>query len=165
MKTINFRNLFQEVKDRKSLKSLYRKLSFENHPDRGGDVENMKIINCLYEEYFKKLKDLDFNGNETEEETKFETPEFFASIISELVKLQGIKIELIGSWLWLSGNTFIHKDKLSELSCFWSRSKKMWYWNGDDEKKNLRTHSKLEDLKDRFGCVNIKTEGDSLLNK
>lgn len=163
MKANNFRNLFNELKDRKSLKSLYRKLCFENHPDRGGEVENMKIINCLYEEYFKKLKDVDFNGNETEEETKFETPEFFASIISELVKLQGIKIELIGSWLWLSGSTFFHKDKLKELSCFWSKSKKLWYWNGDDEKRNIRTHSKFEDLKDRFGCVNIKTETTPLL--
>ena len=95
MKTINFRNLFQEVKDRKSLKSLYRKLSFENHPDRGGDVENMKVINCLYEEFFKKLKDLDFDGNETQEETEFETPEFFVNIISQLIKLEGIKIELM----------------------------------------------------------------------
>lgn len=159
----NFRNLFNEAKDRKSLKSLYRKLSFENHPDRGGNEENMKIINCLYEEFFYKLKDLDSNGNEAQEETQFETSEFFMNIISELVKLQGIKIELIGSWLWLSGNTFFHKDKLKELSCFWSRSKKLWYWNGDEEKKNIRTSSKFQDLKDRFGCVNIKTEETPLL--
>ena len=95
MGTIDFRKLFREVKDRKSLKSLYRKLCFENHPDRGGDVENMKVINCLYEEFFKKLKDLDFDGNETQEETEFETPEFFVNIISQLIKLEGIKIELI----------------------------------------------------------------------
>jgi hypothetical protein len=163
MNTQNFRILFAEMKDRRSLKSLYRKLSFENHPDRGGEVENMKIINCLYEEYFKKLKDIDFNGNETEEETKFETPDFFANIISELIKLQGLKIELIGSWLWLSGNTFVYRDKLKELSCFWSKSKKMWYWNGEEEKKNIRSHSKYQDLVDRFGCVDIKTEEINLL--
>lgn len=162
MKTNNFRKQFEELKDRKSLKSLYRKLCFENHPDRGGEVENMQIINNLYEEYFKKLKDIDFKGNETEE-TKFETPDFFTNIISELIKLQGIKIELVGSWIWLSGNTFFHKDKLNELSCFWSRSKKMWYWNGDNEKKNIRSHSKYEDLKDRFGCVNVETEYTPLL--
>lgn len=163
MGTIDFRKLFREVKDRKSLKSLYRKLCFENHPDRGGDVENMKVINCLYEEFFKKLKDLDFDGNETQEETEFETPEFFVNIISQLIQLEGIKIELIGSWLWLSGNTFSHKDRLKELFCFWSKSKKMWYWNGEEEKKNIRTHSNLEDLKDRFGCVNIKMEKAPLL--
>lgn len=162
MKT-NFRNLFTAVKDRKSLKSLYRKLSFENHPDRGGEVENMQAINSLYEEFFYKLKDIDANGNESEEQTEFETSEFFANIISELVKLQGIKIELVGSWLWLSGNTFFHKDQLKSLFCFWSKSKKLWYWNGDEEKRNIRTHSKSEDLKNRFGCVDIKAEETHLL--
>jgi hypothetical protein len=39
----------------------------------------------------------------------------------------------------------------------------MWYWNGEEEKKNIRTHSNLEDLKDRFGCVNIKMEKAPLL--
>lgn len=163
MRTNNFRQLFEELKDRKSLKTLYRKLCFENHPDRGGCVENMQIINSLYEEFFKKLKDLDFNGNECSEKTNFETPEFFANIISELIKLQGIKIELIGSWIWLSGNTFFYKDKLKELSCFWSKSKKLWYWNGDNEKRNIGTKSKFEDLKKRYGCVNVEIEDAHLL--
>ena len=54
MGTIDFRKLFREVKDRKSLKSLYRKLCFENHPDRGGDVENMKVIKSVIKELAKE---------------------------------------------------------------------------------------------------------------
>ena len=158
-----FEQLFKELKDRRSLKALYRKLSFENHPDLGGDTENMKIINSLYTEYFKKLKDLDFDGNITEE-TKEEIPEIFEKIISELIKLSGLKLELVGSWVWISGNSFIHRERLKELVCFWSSSKKRWYWNGDEEKKNMRAYSNLNAIKKKYGCVDVEIEEVKALN-
>lgn len=32
-----------------NIKRAYRKLALKNHPDRGGDIEKMKLINMAYE--------------------------------------------------------------------------------------------------------------------
>lgn len=40
------------------LKSLYRKLALEHHPDLGGSEQIMKAINVEYEYLFNMLKDM-----------------------------------------------------------------------------------------------------------
>lgn len=47
---------FDNVKNLKELKERYRKLAMDNHPDKGGDVETMKRINCEYKLMFEKVK-------------------------------------------------------------------------------------------------------------
>lgn len=47
---------FDNVKNLKELKERYRKLAMENHPDKGGDQETMKRINCEYKLVFEKVK-------------------------------------------------------------------------------------------------------------
>ena len=39
----------KKVPDEKELKDLYRKLSIQNHPDKGGSVEMMQDVNAAYE--------------------------------------------------------------------------------------------------------------------
>lgn len=39
---------FTDVKEKQDLKSKYRKLSFLNHPDKGGRLEKMQAINEEY---------------------------------------------------------------------------------------------------------------------
>ena len=39
---------FIDIKEKGDLKSRYRKLSFINHPDKGGEVEKMQEINSEY---------------------------------------------------------------------------------------------------------------------
>ena len=48
-------NYFADVQTMDELKKAYRKLAFKNHPDKGGDLEVMKVINLEYEVAFKKL--------------------------------------------------------------------------------------------------------------
>ena len=43
------------------LKRAYRNLAMKHHPDRGGDVETMKEVNALYDEFFDRLKDVHRN--------------------------------------------------------------------------------------------------------
>ena len=44
--TIKF---FTGVKTYDELRKRYKKLAFENHPDRGGNTETMKAINNEYD--------------------------------------------------------------------------------------------------------------------
>ena len=69
---------FENCKTLNELKTAYRTLAKENHPDCGGSVEIMQV----------------------------ETASDFIQIINALMKIKGIKVELCGSWLWISGNTY-----------------------------------------------------------
>lgn len=99
------------------------------HPYRGGDTETMKRINAEYDEMFALLKAA---HNTTE------APEEFRNIIDYLMKLDGLEIELCGSWLWIGGNTKAHKDELKKAGCRWSNNKKLWYWHHAEEGHHWR---------------------------
>lgn len=72
--------------------------------------------------------------------------------IYDLQKNNNIKIERIGSWIWVSGDTFEIKDTLKEMGFFYSGNKKAWYFNGDSVKRPCRAYYKnLNELKQKFG--------------
>ena len=50
-------------------------------------------------------------------------------LLDELVKLNAdIVIEIIGTWIWVKGNTYPVKSQLKALHFKWSSQKHMWYW-------------------------------------
>lgn len=101
---------FNDIRTLDELKAAYRRfLAMQYHPDRGGDQETMKQINAEHDAIFELLKrqqneraDADKTGK-THHTT--ETAEEFREIITALLELDGLDIELCGSWLWIGGNT------------------------------------------------------------
>ena len=96
-------------------KKLYRELCIKYHPDiSGSDTTSiMQEINAEFDQIFISLKNIHRNkSGETyfKEQTKqttapAETAQQFRTIILKLVKMDGVRVELIGSWIWCSGNT------------------------------------------------------------
>jgi len=72
--------------------------------------------------------------------------------------LSNIKIELIGSWLWLTGDTFNIKEQLKNLGFFYSANKKAWFYNGSDYKLNRAFYKDLNQIKEKyiFKEINLK---------
>ena len=89
---------FKDSKTLEELKAEYRRLIKIHHPDRGGDPETMKQVNNEYEAAFNLLKDK-HNATHDEQHQTTETPEEFMEIIEKLLKLDGLDIELCGSWI------------------------------------------------------------------
>lgn len=48
---------FNNPETLEDLKKQYKKLAFQNHPDRGGKTSDMQEINAEYEALFSRLKD------------------------------------------------------------------------------------------------------------
>ena len=73
-------------------------------------------------------------------------------IINKLkeLNLTDIKIELIGSWIWLTGDTFNLKDKFKEIGFLYSGSKKAWFYNGSNKKINLSFCKDLNEIRNKF---------------
>lgn len=122
---------FNDCKTSESGKKKYHSLSRKYHPDNGGSADVMKEINSEFSEWWKVYKDIhETTTGETyksKTETK-ETASIFIKIIENLGRLKGIEIEICGSWIWLSGNTYIYREELKSFGCRWSKGKHKWYW-------------------------------------
>ncbi len=138
---------FENCKTLNELKTAYRVLAKENHPDCGGSVEAMQEINRQYEIAFNAIK----NGSAQETNTAEEASDFI-KIINDLIKIKGIKVELCGSWLWISGDTYRVKNQISAAGCRWSKSKKMWYWRPAEEAfRPRRGNMNMDEIRNKYG--------------
>ena len=117
--------LSESIRTLEELKKSYHRLCLKLHPDVGGSDEEMKILNAEYEELFERVKNIHVNkvGETYEKETQ-ETPQEFQTLIAELLKLDGIEIEIIGCFVWVSGDTKPHKEQLKALGFRWHSKKK-----------------------------------------
>jgi len=150
---------FNNPKTLEELKKQYRELVFKHHPDKGGDTETMKIINYEYDELFKILKDVHQNKDGepyTARQSSNETAEHFKHIISEI----------IGCFVWVTGNTKPYKSKLSELKFKWHSKKIAWYLKPDTYKKRSHKDYDLDTIRGMYGTSGeVKTKGTAKLDE
>ncbi len=154
---------FKDVKTYDELKRKYRDLMKKYHPDLHPGQEHefteiTKIINNEFEYLFKILPNERINkNNETYEAKKeFKTPHEFMNIINKLIKFNNIQIDIIGSWIWVSGETKPIKETLKELKFKWHDVRKCWYLKFTNAKSELCDLS-LEQLKEKFGGETFTT--------
>lgn len=156
---------FGNVQTLDELKSAYRRAALANHPDRGGSEEAMKAINAEYTELFEVLKDAhnmraENPGNHTRPTT--EAPEEFIEIIEKLLHMDGLDMELCGSWLWIGGNTKANKDALKAAGCRWSNNKKLWYWHHAEEGSHWHRGNKtMGQIRSKYGSQRFNSSTGS----
>lgn len=141
------------------LKAEYRKLAFANHPDRGGDPATMKQINADHDIRFEQLKNAHNAAADAQHQTT-ETAEEFRAVIAALLKLTGLNIELCGRWLWISGDTKLHKEALKAAGCRWSNNKKMWYWRHEEDGHRYRKGgATMGEIRNKYGSQMFRADG------
>lgn len=150
---------FHNINTLDELKKEYRRLAMIHHPDRGGDLETMKAINAEHDELFKALKE-QHNKTADEFHRTTESPDEFRKIIEKLMELDGLTIELCGSWLWIGGNTKENKDALKEAGCRWSNNKKLWYWRHEESSRPWHRGKKsIDEIRSKYGSQVFGADG------
>lgn len=163
MRSTKVKKLIAEVETLEELKQVYKKLALIHHPDRGGDEEIMKQLNNEYDDLFDKLKNTHKNseGEFYTKETE-EVSEEWRELISKLLKLKmiAVEIEVIGSFLWVSGNTRPYKEQLGKngLGLRWSNKKKAWYKSPKGYRRFTRKEYDMKDIRTMYGSQKIKDE-------
>jgi len=138
------------------LKKQYRRLAMQYHPDTNPGRESemneiMKTINAEHDRLFETLKH-QHNATHDQQHQTTETAEEFRQIIALLLKLEGLTVELCGSWLWISGNTREHKEALKAAGCRWSSNKKMWYWRHPEHAGHYhRSKTSMDQIRSKYG--------------
>ena len=136
---------FSEVTGINEAKKVYKTLAKKLHPDVGGSEEEFKLLNAIYN---------DFMENKIYFSNDFKIDLDLEKIISQILHFENITIELVGSWIWLSGDTKEIKDKLKELGFKWASKKKMWYYG--EMKGKSHGEKSLDEIKDKYGSKTFK---------
>ena len=159
----NNKRFFNECKCIEELKAEYKKLALIYHPDikSTGNLEIMQLVNAEYDRLFCILKDVHAkkDGGTYQATGDWKTSEnasAFRDIIDKLIKMNGVEIELCGTWLWLTGETMQYKEQLKALGFLWSANKKAWYYNGSPIKDKRRSHYKnMDEIRNAWGTEKI----------
>ena len=138
---------FREVTGINEAKKIYKTLAKKLHPDMvGGDEESFKLLNAIYTDLIEHKI---YFSNDFKIDVELE------KIISLILHFENITIELVGSWVWVSGDTKEIKDKLKELGFKWASKKKMWFY-GEMKGRNPQEKS-IDEIKAKYGSETLKT--------
>ena len=154
---------FINCKTLDELKKSYKAAAMKYHPDMGGDTATMQAINAEYEARFEVLKRSQNTqaAEDTTGRTKATTESAgdFIRIIDQLLKLDGLEIELCGRWLWIGGETMKHKEALKAAGCRWSSTKKMWSWHFAEDGSHWHRGSKtMAQIRSKYGSTTFSRE-------
>lgn len=153
---------FDGISTLEEAKKLYRELAKEHHPDRGGDTETMKAINAQYDFICAKiLKGENLNAEEFNEE--WEASQMFKNRIFSIINLEGITIEVVGLWIWVTGNTYPVRTELKNAGYFFASKKVAWYWR-PEHAAGGRGNSTLEEIKSKYGATVVNANNFSKSN-
>lgn len=143
---------FTNVQTLEELRKEYKRLVKQNHPDNGGSDELIKTINVEYEFTFKMLEKSD-----TADRKKYNmaADEQIREIINMIINLN-INIEICGSWIWVSGNTYGCKSNLKAKGFHWASKKKMWYWHDPEEQTRSNGKTTMDDIRTKYGSETVK---------
>jgi|OpeIllAssembly_1097287.scaffolds.fasta_scaffold42435_1 hypothetical protein len=75
--------------------------------------------------------------------------------LQEKVNPEGLKLEVVGRWIWLSGSTFGVKEALKELGFRYSPDKKSWYWRSEEDRSSNEKPIPLDLIREKYGVSEI----------
>lgn len=163
---------FKNIGTLEELRKQYKELLKQYHPDNGGDVAAMQEINSEYDALFKQLKNRHEskadNSNKSGHENvqyDFEEDTKLREALQKVVVLNDVVIEIIGNWLWISGNTYRHKEYLKENGFKYGRKKRAWYFHTEAFRKKGRKPLSMDDIRNYYGSTEVKAAEQRLLKQ
>jgi len=142
------------------LKMAYRIACKKYHPDINPDgLELMKLINTAHD--FLKAHVNQWTYTQTSNSQGID--EILQEIFDKIKHLDGIKAEICGCWLWISGETRTHKAYLKEIKLRYAPKKKKWYWRPEGYKKKSKRVFSMNEIRLTFGSIDLEQQPSSAI--
>jgi hypothetical protein len=141
-----FASLFNTLDPAKA-RNIFLKLARQHHPDKGGDTQTMQNLNNAYKNYLAQTRNPEVNQDQQNEIDKD-----LIEKVNLLIKYHDLEIEILGSWIWVTGNTIQHKEDLKASGFFYSPKKLAWYYYKENQDKSRsRGDFSLDEIRGRHG--------------
>lgn len=148
---------FKECNTLEEVKATYKKLAKQYHPDLGGDTVTMQEINKEYA--FASAKAIKgANLSEEETENQILSSEAYRKAIEQIIHLDGVIIELVGYWIWVTGNTYPVRTILKAAGFFFASKKSAWYFRTAEYKASKGGKKSLDEIRDKYGSEVLKDD-------
>lgn len=153
---------FSGINTLADLRGRYKQLLIKYHPDNNPGMDTTQDMQEINAEYDALLKQFAANQSScsnfsTEKEMELKR------VLNEAVKIKAdILIELVGTWIWVSGNTYSVKGRLKELGFKWASKKQMWYW-GESEHR-CAAPLEMEDIRAKYGSTVYHRHTDAAIS-
>ena len=154
------KSYFSNTTDLTQLKKEYKTLVKLNHPDNGGSLAIMQEVNSQYDTI---LKTRIFFTSQQQKETEINFSQSMQKILNKIINFNNVTIEIVGSWIWLEGNTYTIKEALKEIGFKWSSGKKKWYFTEQEFDKRKYKQKNYDTLKNIYGFMNVDTKPSMIL--
>lgn len=144
---------FKECKTLEEVKARYKTLAKIFHPDMGGDTELMQKLNAEFAiACAQVLEGANLSDEDTEEQLHLS--EEYRKVIEQLINLPGVIIEVVGNWIWVTGNTFPVKKQLKDAGLFFAPKKVAWYYRAEEYKTKGGKKS-LDEIREKYGSEKV----------
>jgi hypothetical protein len=154
-----------------SIKTRYRQLARQHHPDLGGDTATMQDVNAAYHAALAAC-----DGQESHDEAgrahsyhyRREREQEIMDKIADLLRVLpvGVELALIGLWVWIIGTTredTTTRAALKTAGCRWHVRRGCWYWRPAEMRHYGRqARGSLTDLAMRYGCRTFENRDDMI---
>jgi hypothetical protein len=154
---------FVSCTTRDEVKTKYRDLCKQHHPDRGGVLANMQAINCEYVEALRTVLQQDTTRSQADIDNEMDIEAVFMEKVQAISGVEGLIIELVGRWIWVTGNTYAVKDRLKQEGFMWAKKKVAWFWRSDDDKAPNTKEMSLEAIREKYGSRVVVSSSSLML--
>lgn len=138
------------------VKAMYKQLAKQYHPDCGGDTATMQAINVEYSFACAKiLKGENLSSEEADQQIRYS--EEYRAVIELLIGITGIIIEVVGNWLWVTGETKPVRQQLKDAGLFYASKKVAWYFRSEEYKVKGGKKS-LDEIKTKYGSERVHSK-------
>ncbi|MEM6734502.1 MAG: hypothetical protein AAF620_00395 [Bacteroidota bacterium] len=158
------KNYFKNCKTLDEAKKLYYQLAMKLHPDKGGTTEEFQELQGQFESF--RAKEEKFKGEQEQWNAKE-----YSHIIEQLITIPNIVIEVCGSWIWISGDTKPHKEKIKSIETGesyrrgFSKEKLMWYFSPKGYRKKSNHSLSMEEIRVKYGSESFNSKSKKQLQR
>jgi curved DNA-binding protein CbpA len=153
----------EECKER--FKELVKKLHPDNNPGRD-TTRDFQDMNAEFIQVYNELKNVhrrkDDGTTYTETRTEYTAKDDgseFSRIFTTLFNLDGLVLEICGSWLWVKGETYKHKEIIKDLGLKYSRKHVAWYYASTGTATKKRSYTPMERIRELHGSEIYTSRG------
>lgn len=159
MKTIDALNILSITEKEISqdqVKSAYRKACKTYHPDiNPAGLAMMQAVNEAYE----LLTAERFPITVSDSEIISNYGKILNMVLNAIINCVGLKIEICGAWIWVSGETKVNKETLKTAGFMWSHQKEMWYFRPQSQKRRYygSHQNSIDEIRAKYGSEKINS--------
>lgn len=155
---------FINCKDLDEARALFRKLAQKLHPDHDG---NQADFVAMVDEFQRLQKFTWDNAGQAKWGAGYQSTKDFVLSKEAMERLLAVLrypdliTEIIGTWVWVTGETRKYKDQLKELNFKWSPKKLAWNYHSEPWRKTYRYNYSMDEIRNMHRTQMWEQEMDS----